>query len=58
MQALIKKNKEYLEDDEKKIIEGVLELKNTISGSVMTKLDDGYLLNGDRKIDLDVVSEI
>lgn len=63
MQALIKSSKGLLEDEEKKIIQGVLELRNITVSSVMHAIDneDGhsaYLIDGSRYIDNDFIREI
>lgn len=39
MQALIKRSKGLLEDEEKKIIQGVLELRNITVSSVMHSIE-------------------
>jgi len=63
MQALIKSSKGLLEDEEKKIIQGVLELRNITVSSVMHAIDNeaghsAYLIDGSRYIDNDFIREI
>jgi len=60
MQALIKRSQGLLEDEEKKIIQGVLELKNINVSNCMNYIDDksAYLIDGSRPINSEFIREI
>lgn len=62
MQALIKRSKGLLEDEEKKIIQGVLELRNVTVSSCMHFIDSdsnsAYLIDGQRNIDSEFIKEL
>jgi len=62
MQALIKRSKGLLEDEEKKIIQGVLELRNVTVSSCMNFIDSdsnsAYLIDGHRIIDSEFIKEL
>lgn len=62
MQALIKRSKGLLEDEEKKIIQGVLELRNITVSNCMTLIDSdsnsAYLIDGQRVIDSEFIKEL
>jgi len=58
MQALIKKNKEHLDEDQKKIIEGILDLQNTNAGQIMIPLANAFIIDGNRFIDMEIIRDI